>query len=147
MIDNRQMAAMLRQMPHAALAIPYDDNFRINAMVRQGIPAKTLTEIAQLLNIDMGKLAAAVRIPRRTLERRLADASVLPFDEGDRTVRIGRLLAKATDVFEDQAEAALWFTEPLEILGGVSPLELSATDAGARAVEQALGRIEHGVFA
>lgn len=142
------MADNVRQMPTPALAIPYEDNLRVDGIVRGGVPARTLREIAELLKIDLDMLAAAVRIPRRTLERRLAASStVLPFDEGDRTVRIGRLLARATDVFEDKDEAAKWFTERSEMFAGASPLELCATDAGARAVEQVLGRIEHGVFA
>jgi len=140
------MAANVRQMPTSALAIPYDDDLRVDEIVRKGVPAKALREIASILKVDLSKLALAVRISRRTLERRLADGATLPLDEGDRTLRIGRLLAKATDVFEDRGEAALWFVEPLDILGGVSPLDLCSTDAGARAVEQALGRIEHGVF-
>lgn len=145
-MTSATLAGIVRQMPSTALAIPYDNNLRVDEMVREGVPAKTLRELARLLNIDIGRLAAAVRIPRRTLERRLSDAAALPFDEGDRAVRIGRLLAKATDVFNDSAEAAAWFTEPLDTLGGVAPLELCATDAGSRAVEQTLGRIEHGVF-
>ena len=45
------------------------------------------------------------------------------------------------------AIAAAWFGEPLSVLGGQTPLDLCATEAGAREVEQTLGRIEHGVFA
>jgi putative toxin-antitoxin system antitoxin component (TIGR02293 family) len=49
-------------------------------------------------------------------------------------------------VFEDRDEAAAWFSEPLNELGGKTPLECCALEAGAREVEETLGRIEHGVF-
>jgi putative toxin-antitoxin system antitoxin component (TIGR02293 family) len=55
-------------------------------------------------------------------------------------------MAKAREVFEDASAAADWLTEPLRALGGHTPVELCATDAGAREVEQTLSRIEHGVF-
>ena len=141
------MANISRDMPRLALtAIPFEDNLRVDQLVRAGVPATAFREILALLEIDVPTLAEAVRIPRRTLERRLASTSVPPFDEGDRVVRIGRLIEKTMDVFEGQGEATRWFTEKLELLGGASPLECCATDAGARAVEQVLGRIEHGVF-
>jgi len=141
------MANIFRQMPRFAFtSIPFEDNLRVDQLVRGGVPATAFREILALLKIDLPTLADAVRIPRRTLERRLASAGVLPFDEGDRAVRIGRLLEMAVDVFEVQDEAARWFTEKLDVLGGASPLECCATDAGSRAVEQVLGRIEHGVF-
>jgi putative toxin-antitoxin system antitoxin component (TIGR02293 family) len=95
----------------------------------------------------MPTLAAAVLIPQRTLERRLAVNSILKTDEAERALRLARLFAKAKDVFEDGNEAAAWFAEPLSVLDGKTPLELCATEAGAREVEQTLGRIEHGVFA
>jgi len=141
------MANISRDMPRLALtAIPFEDNLRVDQLVRAGVPATAFREILALLEIDVPTLAEAVRIPRRTLERRLASTSVPPFDEGDRVVRIGRLIEKTMDVFEGQGEATRWFTEKLELLGGASLFECGATDAGARAVEQVLGRIEHGVF-
>lgn len=129
-----------------ALAIPYNDNFKVDTIVRRGVPAEALRGLLVLLGIDRGTLAEVLGISRRTLDRRLAATSVLPFDEGDRVVRLGRILLNATEVFENQEKAARWFTQPLSLLGGATPIELCATDGGAKAVEQVLGRIEHGVF-
>ncbi len=36
---------------------------------------------------------------------------------------------------------------PLRELGGRAPLQMAATEPGAREVERVLGRIEHGIFA
>jgi putative toxin-antitoxin system antitoxin component (TIGR02293 family) len=48
---------------------------------------------------------------------------------------------------EDEANARQWLNRPLKVLGGLTPLALSATEPGAREVEQVLGRLEQGVFA
>jgi putative toxin-antitoxin system antitoxin component (TIGR02293 family) len=142
------MADTMRQMPNIALlAIRYDDNLHVVDVLKRGIPARALASLAEALKLTMPTLAAAVLIPQRTLERRLAVNSILKTDEAERALRLARLFAKAKDVFEDGNEAAAWFAEPLSVLDGKTPLELCATEAGAREVEQTLGRIEHGVFA
>jgi putative toxin-antitoxin system antitoxin component (TIGR02293 family) len=135
-------------MPSVSLlTFPYDDNLRVAGLVEQGLPARALRALAEALNLSsVGALAPTVNIPRRTLERRLAQNAVLKLDEAERAVRVARLFAKAVDVFEDRQEAAAWFSEPLSELGGKTPLECCALEAGAREVEQTLGRIEHGVF-
>lgn len=53
---------------------------------------------------------------------------------------------KAEEVFGDPATAADWLNSKNAALGGVTPLSLLSTDAGAQSVLDILGRIEHGVF-
>ena len=129
------------------LSVPIGDNFAVLGLLDRGIPARSLASLADALKISVPGLATAVRIPKRTLERRLASNAKLEVGEAERAVRLARLFALAKDVFEDRDEAAAWFHEPLAVLGGRTPLELSGTEPGAREVEQTLGRIEHGVFA
>ena len=126
--------------------LPYSNNLRVADIVRNGIPARALAAFAESLSLSLGDVAQFVLIPRRTLERRMASNALLRTDESERVVRLGRLFAKAKDVFEDRDEAALWLNEPLDAFGGQTPLQLGSTEPGAREVEQILGRIEHGVF-
>ena len=60
--------------------------------------------------------------------------------------RLSRLTAKAAAVMESAEGAAKWMTSPQFGLGGAVPIEYAATAAGARAVDELLGRIEHGVY-
>jgi predicted RNase H-like HicB family nuclease len=53
---------------------------------------------------------------------------------------------KAEEVFGDPATAADWLNSKNAALGGVTPLSLLSTNAGAQSVLDTLGRIEHGVF-
>ena len=127
-------------------SIPYHDNLKVASIIEEGVAVSALDELAAALRLSLHELGAALRIPRRTMDRRVGSAGVLSFDETERAVRLGRVIAKANDVFEDADEASSWLTEPLASCGGRTPLALCATDAGAREVEQTLGRIEHGVF-
>lgn len=52
--------------------------------------------------------------------------------------------AIAKDVFEDAEKANRWLREPLGILDGRTPLEVSQTEAGARLVERLLANIAWG---
>jgi len=141
------MADNFRHMPEVSLlTFPYHDNLQVAEFVRRGVPARSLAGLAEALKLSVAGLSTTVTIPRRTLERRLAENADLKLDEAERAIRVARLLARATEVFEDRDEAAAWFSEPLNELGGKTPLECCALEAGAREVEQTLGRIEHGVF-
>jgi putative toxin-antitoxin system antitoxin component (TIGR02293 family) len=72
----------------------------------------------------------------------------LKADESDRVLRAARLMHKAAALFNDNPAAAkMWMTTPQRGLGGAVPLDLAGTEVGAREVEDALGRIEDGVFA
>jgi len=144
------MALHFGHMPPPAISLvefPYADNLRVADLLCRGIPARALRGLASALGLTVPQLATAVMIPRRTLERRVADNALLKIGEAERAVRLGRLYAQAASVFEDPEAAAEWFSEPIPALGGKTPLELCATEPGAREVEQTLGRIEHGVFA
>ena len=142
------MAFIVRHMATTTFRkVPYGDNLRLAKMVRAGMPASLLVEMAGRLAISPARLAALVNIaPRTYLRRQTANARLKP-DETERALRIGRLLHIAEEVLEDEDSAARWFSRPLKALGGKSPLELCATEPGAREVEHVLGRIEHGVFA
>lgn len=147
-VDFRHMASTLGPMPTISLlALPYDDNFYLIDFVKRGVPARALVELAEAFHTTVPNLAARVAISRRTLERRLADNARLTTEEAERAVRLARLYAKAKDVFEDDEEAANWFSDRIPSLAGHTPFELCASEAGAREVDQTLGRIEHGVFA
>ncbi|AFT68843.1 hypothetical protein B5T_00558 [Alloalcanivorax dieselolei B5] len=60
--------------------------------------------------------------------------------------RFAEVLKAATDLFEgDKARARQWLLNPVRGLGGRRPIEMLATSAGAEAVLNLIGRLEHGV--
>lgn len=57
------------------------------------------------------------------------------------------LLEKTVELFEGDAEMArAWLERPCKGLGGQAPLEVAETESGIRAMEDLIGRLEHGVF-
>jgi putative toxin-antitoxin system antitoxin component (TIGR02293 family) len=86
--------------------------------------------------------------PRRTLSRREVAGQLLSSEEADKAVRIARVTARAQQVFAGQPDyASVWLREPKSELGDRTPLQLLVTESGARAVEEQLIGIEHGMFA
>lgn len=57
-----------------------------------------------------------------------------------------RLYKIAAQVLEQPEAAEQWLKSPQHALGGAIPLDLARTEAGVRAVEELLGRMEHGVY-
>jgi putative toxin-antitoxin system antitoxin component (TIGR02293 family) len=115
-------------------------------LIREGLPVDTLTLLARELSIERKTLAKLVGISDRTLNRRIAAAARLSPEESDRITRLARVVAKTKDTLGTSEKASHWLQNPNRALGGVRPLDLLDTDAGARSVETILGRIEYGIY-
>jgi putative toxin-antitoxin system antitoxin component (TIGR02293 family) len=86
-------------------------------------------------------------IPRRTLSHRRARRSALSREESDRAVRVARITALAEEVFGDRERALRWLRKPKQRFELRTPIDLLATEVGARLVEEMLLQVDHGVFA
>jgi putative toxin-antitoxin system antitoxin component (TIGR02293 family) len=86
-------------------------------------------------------------LPRRTLTHRVARREPLSLEESDRVVRLARIAAFGEQVFGDGERFWRWFRAAKRHFGGRTPLEMVATEAGARLVEEFLGAIDHGFAA
>lgn len=116
------------------------------ARIRKGLPAASAIAFKEALGLTNDQLASVLGVSTRSVARLDPAKSHLDAVSGDRLVRSARLYAIAVDVLEDAASAARWLKAPQPALGGAIPLELAQTDVGTRAVEDLLGRMEHGVF-
>ena len=113
--------------------------------IQKGLRFSELKTLQDTLELPFEKLAAKLCISRSTLQRRKAAGRLSP-DESDKVVRFSRLLGHATAVFGDAERARAWLKHPQVGLGGAVPLDYAGTEAGAREVENLLGRIEYGVY-
>ena len=112
--------------------------------IDKGLGTSILTTIQARLRISNQQLSDLLMVSPRTLDRRKKE-EILPPDESERSYRVARLTDRAYQVFEDPDKVAQWFSEPNYALGNKLPIDLAKTEPGARLVEQALGRIEHGI--
>ena len=125
---------------------PLDDNLKMAQLVAAGLPASAVNRIGAALGMRPTNVGPLVNITKKTMERRIKHGARLKPNESERVARLMRVIARAADVLESEDHARQWLRRPLKVLGGRTPLELTATEPGAREVEQVLGRLEHGVF-
>jgi putative toxin-antitoxin system antitoxin component (TIGR02293 family) len=116
------------------------------SVIRHGISSAAVDSLASTLHVTQSELAAALRIPERTLARRKKQG-MLNSEESTKLVRLARVVERAEKVFENLDAALDWLKSPNAALSGATPLSLLDTDIGAESVLDTLGRIEHGVFA
>src|SRR6266487_2721877 len=113
--------------------------------IQKGLRFTELKTLQDTLDLPFEQLAAKLSISRSTLQRRKAAGRLSP-DESDKVVRFSRLLRQATDLFGDIEKARAWLKHPQYGLGGAVPLDYARTEAGAREVENLLGRMKYGVY-
>ena len=114
--------------------------------IRSGLPVKAVESVVKTGALRARELYALV-IPRRTLAHRKRLGKRLSSDQSDRLTRVVRVVASAEEAIGDSAKAGRWLRKPNRVLEGRRPLDLLASDVGARLVERVLGRIEHGLGA
>jgi putative toxin-antitoxin system antitoxin component (TIGR02293 family) len=115
-------------------------------LIARGLPFDSIERLQKNVGFDIDTLATLLQIPRRTLTRRRSEGRFAP-EESDRLVAAARLLSKALDLFEGNAEAARgWLLAPQLVLGGATPLDIAKTETGAREVEILIDRLEQGIF-
>lgn len=114
--------------------------------VEAGLPYDAVERFQRNVGLRTEDLARLVQIPVRTLARRREEGR-LTAEESDRLVRASRVYGKALALFEGDLDAArAWLSAPAPALANRAPVEVAATDVGAREVENLIGRLEHGVF-
>ena len=113
--------------------------------IQKGLRFTELETLQNSIDLPFEQLAAKLSISRSTLQRRKA-AGRLSSDESDKVIRYSRLVRQAADFFGDIEKARAWLKHPQYGLGGAVPLDYARTEAGAREVENLLGRMKYGVY-
>jgi putative toxin-antitoxin system antitoxin component (TIGR02293 family) len=114
--------------------------------VRAGLPASTVTVLAEKLSMHRSEVAARLNIPARTLSRRMASSQRLTHDESDRAMRMARVVALASYVLGAEDKAARWMVAPNRALGGDRPFDRLDTELGVRSAEEILYAIQYGMY-
>lgn len=128
------------------IGIKTADNLKLAKKVEAGFSFNALESLGKTTGLPLERLRVAMRITPRTLTRRRKEKKLSP-EESDRLVSLSRLLAQAFELFEGNEAAGIrWFTSSNRALSGQSPIEIAATETGAREVENLIGRLEQGVF-
>jgi putative toxin-antitoxin system antitoxin component (TIGR02293 family) len=114
------------------------------AVVRQGLEAPVLAELAGVAGIDVRHLYEFAGIDRTTVARRAARDDVLPHEASVKAMEFTELSAAAVDVFGSVANAADWLTRPHPLLDEQTPLQRARTPWGLQRVRAILGALKYG---
>ena len=114
---------------------------RLADEIERGLPPASLVRLVRALAPDDPDFKYKL-VPKATFAR--SKGKRLSPAHSERIARYARLWAVALNVWksEDEARDFLWRAHPL--LDGRKPIQVGATEVGARLVEDLLGGLEHG---
>ena len=117
----------------------------LHDLVAEGLPKTSVralfSRLSERYDVDVQPSRDFVA-PRATLKRRRTRLSPT---ESQRLERLARIVAMTEEVWQDKTAAAEFLTRPHRGLGGRTPLQMAATDLGARQVEEILASITFGL--
>lgn len=129
------------------LATPIHSEVDLMERLEKGLSAAVIRSLRTRVGLTDEEIYLLIA-PRRTLGRRQAAGQMLSAEEADRAVRVARVAARAQQVFSASSDYAQeWLRAPQRQLGNRSPIEALSRESGARAVEEILLGLEHGIFA
>lgn len=134
------------EVPAAEIRGPYD----VHEALLKGLPGSALTTLLgsfRVLPKSGKRLEVAMGVSLRTMQRKKGDAAKrLTVEQAGRTWIFAEMLARATKILGSQDAAERWLERPAIGLDRKSPIDLLATPAGTRMVDDYLTRIEYGVY-
>lgn len=120
---------------------------RLFKELEAGFPYRFFVLLSELSGLQKKQLSTLLAISPATLARRAKAKRFTPA-ESDRLFRFAEILKAAIDLFEgDQTRARRWMMSPSTGLNGKAPIEMLRSATEASAVEDLIGRMEHGVIA
>jgi len=117
----------------------------IISMIRNGVPGDSIAKVAEIMMLPKTQLYSLLHISPRTAQR--AASSNLDVEKSSHLVQITKVYSRCLRIFQDSGRAIIWLQSSNYSLGDQSPLDLMDTSEGIELVQDALTRIEYGVFA
>jgi putative toxin-antitoxin system antitoxin component (TIGR02293 family) len=129
---------------------PVNTPLDVHELLARGLPAAALQRLVDNLVVihSPDSLEQATGMSVRTIQRRKKGGARKPLsrEHSGRTWKFAEILAKATAVLGSQQDAEQWLERPAIGLEQRRPIDLLATPAGAKIVEDFLTRVEFGVY-
>jgi len=137
----QQLADYLREWLGAHIG----SELELASLAERGLPLTTVNRMTRhgLTRDEVHSLV----IHRRTFKHRKSSKQRLSREESDRAIRTARILARAQATLGDADRALAWVRQPKARFEGRTPIQMMATEAGGRLVEEMLVQIDEGMFA
>jgi len=124
-------------------------------VIKQGLPATVLGDMAARMGMSKEKLYFTLGLPRATVERKARESKPLSPEESSRVLGIGHLVGQVERMLAESGQAegfdaaawvARWIERPVPALGGMRPAELMDTAEGQSIVSNLLSRLQSGAY-
>ena len=133
-----------------ASATTIRDPYDVHKALLNGLPGSALATLLgkfRVLSTNGKRLERAIGVSLRTMQRKQGDtAKRLSTEQAGRAWQFAEMLARATAVLGSQESAERWLEHPAIGLDRNVPIDLLATPAGAKMVDDYLTRLEYGVY-
>jgi len=126
------------------------------SIVKEGLPARLLTRLADDMAVPRERLYGWIGIPRTTANRKVKDDEMLSQDESERALGMTRLVGQVQRVVAESGEpegfdaarwTADWLSETNAALGGRTPGEFMDTADGRALVSGLVAQMQSGAYA
>lgn len=132
------------ERPAAAVVPLHLSPGQSHAIVKEGIPSRTLAPLSDYLGVGKGAAAAYLDLDRATASRKEAKDEPLPVHAAESLLRLLELDRMARDTFDTPEEAAGWLRRAHPMLDGDTPLACAKSSFGAQRVKDILLAIQYG---
>lgn len=125
-------------------------------LVKEGVPARLLTALANDMDVTRDRLYRWLGIARATANRKVKADEMLSQDESERALGIARLVGQVERIVGESGNAegfdaakwtAAWLQRPNRALGGKTPGEYMDTSDGRALVAGLIAQMQSGAYA
>ncbi|WP_306391052.1 antitoxin Xre-like helix-turn-helix domain-containing protein [Telluria beijingensis] len=144
-----------RHVAEVSSAYLADPQTRID-IIRQGIPAARIGDLAARMGISKENLLAILGMSRATISRKEKNAALLSKDESERVLGIEMLIGTVQAMVEQSGDPAGfdaarwlagWLANPVPALAGATPASYMDTFEGQKLLANLLAMSQSGVYA
>ena len=122
------------------------DAISVHGSILAGFPYKSIRTFKDASTLKLDSIRSTLALKKKQAARRKEIGRLSP-NESDKLYRLATVFEQTVKLFEGDVPAAVkWLNLERTVLGGKTPLEMTATEVGARQVLQLIGRLEDGVF-
>lgn len=132
------------------------DRLTMRNSIREGVPARTVGMLADVLDLSLVRIADALGIPASTVRRKVRANAQLEPDQTERLLGLQRLIGQIQTMVEESGnpegfDAAAWtkrwLDEPHPALDGAKPIDYLDTMTGQQILADLLARNVTGAYA
>jgi putative toxin-antitoxin system antitoxin component (TIGR02293 family) len=124
----------------------YHSKMELVELSQEGVKAKTITRLAELLGISKRKASEFFHFSERTLNDYIKKDKVLDPDSSEKIIKMFSLYLFGCRVFGNGDNFINWMSKPSFGLKNKRPTTLLSSSDGIDLVQEELSRIEYGDF-